>query len=129
MLICLKLKHNIMWIRSFFGVFFRNIWYTYYTKYKGFSFRKEREGMLEFSYVIMDELGLHGKPAGVLAKKAEKFKSKITISKDGKEVNGKKMFGIIGLGIQKGHSVTVKVEGEDEEMAANTLELLFKEYL
>lgn len=85
--------------------------------------------MIEFSYVITEEVGLHVKLAGVLAKEAEKFKSKITISKEGKEVNGKKLFGIVGLGIQKGHSITIKVDGEDEEMAANMLEDLFKEYL
>ena len=43
--------------------------------------------MKEFKYVIKDEQGIHARPAGMFVKEAAAFSSKVTISKDGKEVD------------------------------------------
>ena len=81
--------------------------------------------MKTFDYTITDPEGIHARPAGILVKEAGKFASKITMAKDGKEVDAKRIFGIMGLGVKKGNTVTVKVEGEDEEAAYSMLETFF----
>ncbi len=85
--------------------------------------------MKTFDYTITDPEGIHARPAGILVKEAGKFSSKVTMVKDGKEADAKRIFGIMGLGVKKGNTVTVKVDGEDEEAAFAMLETFFKENL
>lgn len=85
--------------------------------------------MKEFSYVITDPEGVHARPAGALVKEANGFKSKITIEKDGKEADAKRIFAVMGLAAKKGQLLTIKVEGEDEEQALSTIQNFFKENL
>lgn len=85
--------------------------------------------MKTFDYTITDPEGIHARPAGILVKEAGKFSSKVTMVKDGKEVDAKRIFGIMCLGVKKGNTVTVKVDGEDEEAAFAMLETFFKENL
>ena len=73
--------------------------------------------MKEFTYVITDPEGIHARPAGLLVKAAAGFKSDIKIEKDGKAANAKTIFGVMGLGVKKGHEVTFTIEGADEEAA------------
>ena len=51
--------------------------------------------MKEFKYVIKDEQGIHARPAGMFVKEAAAFSSKVTISKDGKEVDAKRILGVM----------------------------------
>ena len=111
--------------------------------------------MKQFKYVITDEVGLHARPAGLLAKKAKEFESVCTIEKGGKSVNITKLMALMGLGVKQGDTVTVTcegaddtklmaimgmgvkkdmevevtVEGGDEEAAAAEMEAFFKENL
>lgn len=85
--------------------------------------------MKSFSYVINDELGLHARPAGMLAKEAKKFGSKITITKEGKTVSATQLMMIMSLGVKKGAEVTVEADGEDEAEAIAAIENFFKENL
>lgn len=85
--------------------------------------------MKEFKYVITDPQGMHARPAGLLVKTAGSFTSNITIAKDGKVVDAKRIFGIMGLGIKNGQEVVITVEGDDEETAATELEKFMKENL
>ena len=71
--------------------------------------------MKEFKYVITDAEGIHARPAGELVKVAKEFSSKITITKDGKSGDCKKIFGVMALAVKCGNEVTITVEGEDEE--------------
>ena len=73
--------------------------------------------MKEFKYVIKDEQGIHARPAGMFVKEAAAFSSKVTISKDGKEVDAKRILGVMGLGVKKGHEVTFTFDGADEDAA------------
>ena len=84
--------------------------------------------MKTFEYTITDPEGIHARPAGLFVKEG-KFASKITIAKDGKEVDAKRIFGIMSLGVKKDNTVTLKIEGDDEEEACSTLEAFFKENL
>ena len=85
--------------------------------------------MISFSFVINDELGLHARPAGMLAKEAKKFSSKITITKEGKTVSATQLMMIMSLGVKKGAEVTVEADGEDEAEAIAAIENFFKENL
>ncbi len=85
--------------------------------------------MKQFSYTITDPEGIHARPAGEFVKAAKAFESKITISKDGKTVDAKKIFGVMGLGAKQGHVIEVAAEGADEDAAAATLEDFLKNNL
>lgn len=85
--------------------------------------------MKTFEYTITDPEGIHARPAGLFVKEAGKFASKVTIAKDGKEVDAKKIFGVMGLGVKKDNTVTLKIEGDDEEAACSALEAFLKENL
>ena len=85
--------------------------------------------MKEFTYTIKDEQGIHARPAGLLAKKAKEFQSTITMEKGGKSVNLTKLMAVMGLGIKQGDTVTVTVEGGDEETSATAMEKFFGENL
>lgn len=85
--------------------------------------------MKTFDYIITDPEGIHARPAGLLVKEAAKFASKTTIAKDGREVDAKRIMGVMSLGVKKDNTVTVKIEGEDEEAAYRALETFLKENL
>lgn len=85
--------------------------------------------MRKFNYTITDAQGIHARPAGVVVKTATGFTSKITIAKEGKEVDAKKIFGIMSLGVKSGQEVVIKAEGDDEDSAIEALEAVFKENL
>lgn len=73
--------------------------------------------MKEFKYVITDEIGIHARPAGMLAKEAKGFSSKITLEANGKSAEVTKLMAVMSLGVKKGAEVTVKAEGDDEDAA------------
>ena len=81
--------------------------------------------MATFDYVIKEER-VHARPAGFLVKEAANYTSSISILKDGKTADAKKIFGIMGFGLKAGDTVTFKIDGEDEEKAAAALEELIK---
>ena len=72
--------------------------------------------MKSFNYTIKDAQGIHARPAGVLVKEAGRFKSDITIEKDGKKADAKRIFAVMGLGVKSGETITVNIEGEDEDI-------------
>ena len=85
--------------------------------------------MKEFNYTITDPQGIHARPAGTLVKETAKFESKITIEKDGKVVDAKRIIGIMGLGAKMGNEILVRMEGSDEEAAYETLQQFFRDNL
>lgn len=81
--------------------------------------------MKTFAYTIKDEVGIHARPAGLLAKKAKEFESVITLEKGGKTAVATKLMAIMGMGVKCGDTVNVTVEGADEEKAATEMEAFF----
>lgn len=73
------------------------------------------------TYTIRNRLGLHARAAALLVKTANRFASEVTIEKDGLEVNGKSIMGILMLAASKGTRITLKVEGRDSVQALQTL--------
>ena len=82
--------------------------------------------MKQFEYTVTEPVGIHARPAGLLTKEAKKYKSTITLTKDGKSVNVLKLMALMGLGVKCGDTVSVTVEGEDGETAAPAMEAFFK---
>lgn len=85
--------------------------------------------MKSFNYVITDEVGLHARPAGLLAKEAKNYASKITLEANGKTAEATKLMAIMAMGVKKDAEITVTVEGEDEEAAAAGMQKFFEENL
>lgn len=85
--------------------------------------------MKQFSYTIQEAVGIHARPAGLLVKEVKNYKSTITIIKGDKSCNALKLMALMGMGVKCGDTVTVTVEGEDEDVAAPALEKFFKEHL
>lgn len=85
--------------------------------------------MKTFSYTITDEVGIHARPAGMLVNAAKATGCKVTVEKDGKSADACKLFSVMSLGIKCGDTVTVKVEGPNEENGVNLLEDFFKRNL
>jgi phosphocarrier protein HPr len=71
--------------------------------------------------LIENKLGLHARAAAQIVKSATAFSSKITLIKDGLEVDGKSIMGIMMLAAAKGSSIYLKIEGKDEEEAMSVL--------
>lgn len=70
---------------------------------------------------FMNDMALHARPTTELIAESNKFKSKITIIKDNIEVNAKSLISVLSLVIDKGDTITIKIEGEDEEEAEKAL--------
>lgn len=66
---------------------------------------------------IVNEQGLHMRPAGVFAKEMTKYKSAVTLDIDGKRINAKSVMLIIAACIKCGTELTVECDGEDEKEA------------
>ncbi|MBR6088476.1 MAG: HPr family phosphocarrier protein [Anaerolineaceae bacterium] len=82
--------------------------------------------MKSFEYTITDPVGLHARPAGVLVKEVKKYASTITITKGEKTVDARKLMAIMGMGVKQGDTVTVTVDGADEDTAFAAIEEFFK---
>lgn len=85
--------------------------------------------MREFKYVIRDAEGIHARPAGELVKAAKEFACSITITKDGKSGDCKKIFGLMGLGVKQGNEVIFTFEGTDEDAAYEAVSRFVQEKL
>ncbi|MDD6762439.1 MAG: HPr family phosphocarrier protein [Clostridiales bacterium] len=82
--------------------------------------------MKEFKYVITDPEGIHARPAGELVKAVKAYESEVNISKEGKTVSAKKIFGVMGLAAKQGQEVVFTIEGPDEDKAAAEIEAFMK---
>ena len=76
------------------------------------------------TFTIRNRLGLHARAAALLVKTANRFISEITLEKDGLEVNGKSIMGILMLAASKGSRITLKVEGKHAEQMLRLMEAL-----
>ena len=89
--------------------------------------------MKQFTYTISDPVGIHARPAGLLAKAAKGLDSTITITitkADGsKSAAATKLMALMGMGVKTGETVTVTIEGGNEEANAAAMEQFFQENL
>lgn len=76
---------------------------------------------MEKKVTIVNETGLHARPASMFVKKASEFKSAVELIYNGEKVNAKSIMGIMKLGLAKGTEVVISTSGEDEEEALNAM--------
>lgn len=79
------------------------------------------------TFVIKNRLGLHARAAAQLVQTANQFSSEVTLFKEGVEVNGKSIMGILLLAAPKGTEVCVSVDGTDEERAMQSIAALIED--
>ena len=82
--------------------------------------------MMRETITILNEHGLHALPASRFVKLAEKFRSDVKIMKDGIEVSGKSIMGILTLACEKGSKVVLTCNGKDEKEAFAALKKILE---
>lgn len=73
--------------------------------------------MIERETEIVNKLGLHARAAAKLVHTAGAFQSRVTVAKDGEEVDAKSILGVLLLAAAQGSTVTIRCDGKDEEAA------------
>ncbi len=76
---------------------------------------------IEKEITIKNRTGLHARPAAIFVQKANKYESDIKILKDGQEVNGKSIMGILMLAAERGAKIKLIISGHDAEKAMKEL--------
>jgi phosphocarrier protein len=85
--------------------------------------------MKEFSYTIKDPLGIHARPAGLFAKNMRRFISEIMVIRGPEGCDAKKLLALMKMRIKTGETVTLRINGVDEEAAAVAAESFLSENL
>jgi phosphocarrier protein len=77
--------------------------------------------MKEVTVTIVNNAGLHTRPAATIVKLASKYKCDFFLTKDGLSINGKSIIGVMTLAAEKGSQIKLTFDGEDEEEAAKEI--------
>jgi phosphocarrier protein HPr len=77
-------------------------------------------------FVVINKLGVHARPAALFVKTANRFTCSIMVSKDGEEVNGKSIMGLMMLAAGPGSKLIVNCEGDDCQEALADIDALIK---
>jgi phosphocarrier protein len=84
--------------------------------------------MIEQTFMIINNLGLHARAAAKFVTTASQFDSEILVSRNDRTVNGKSIMGVMMLAAAKGTEITVQAEGNDAEKALIEIDALIKDY-
>ncbi len=82
--------------------------------------------MITTELIVSNKAGIHARPANLIAKTAQKFDSKITLSNREIEANAKSIMGVITLGATKGTKLILKISGDDERLAEEEIRDIFE---
>lgn len=82
--------------------------------------------MKVIEYTFKSEMALHARPTTMLISEANKFKSDIIIEKDNITINAKSLISVLSLLIEKGDTIKIKIEGPDEDKAADAIKEILK---
>ena len=86
--------------------------------------------MKQFEYTIKDPLGIHARPAGMLAKVAKGFgETVVTVTKGENTVKASQLMKLMGLGVKNGDTITVAAEGPAEDEAIEAVKKFIEETL
>ena len=77
--------------------------------------------MKSFTYTIVDPVGIHARPAGLLVKEAAKNACNVTVAVNGASVDAKRIMGVMKLAAKQGMELTLTFDGADEEAAAASM--------
>ncbi|MCF7924976.1 MAG: HPr family phosphocarrier protein [Candidatus Izimaplasma sp.] len=78
-------------------------------------------------YKIVDEAGLHARPASLLVKEATKFENEIMIEFQDKKMTLKSIMAVMSLGVPRNSMIAIQVDGDDQEEVFNALEKVLVE--
>jgi phosphocarrier protein len=81
---------------------------------------------LKREFVVLNKLGIHARPAAMFVRVANRFTCSILVERDGEQVNGKSIMGLMMLAAGPGGKITVHCEGEDAHQALTDIEALIK---
>src|SRR5437870_11656787 len=81
---------------------------------------------IEKEVPIVNRLGLHARPAAMFVRIASRYRADVWVSKEGEEVNGKSIMGLMMLAAGKGSTLHLRCEGPDADKALEELEELIK---
>lgn len=85
--------------------------------------------MKEIRHIIRDPQGIHARPAGALVKVVSQFSSNILIQKGDKEIDAKRILGVMSLGAKMGEELVFRIDGPDEVKAGDALSDFLRESL
>jgi phosphocarrier protein len=80
------------------------------------------------TFIMIDEAGLHARPASLMSQAASKFTEDITIEYNGKKVNLKSIMCVMSLGVPQGGEITIEVSGDAPEAVFEALEAIMVEH-
>jgi phosphocarrier protein HPr len=80
--------------------------------------------VIEVEVKILNEEGLHARPAGLLVKTASQYKSQIEVEFNGKKVNAKSLLSLMSLGLTKDSAIRIFARGDDAANAVESLQTL-----
>lgn len=83
--------------------------------------------MIQKELKIINRLGLHARPAALIAQTAAGFACEIELTKDNVTINAKSIMGVMMLAAEFGSSIRITTNGSDEVQAAEALEKLFSD--
>lgn len=83
--------------------------------------------MIRREVVVLNELGIHARPASQVVKAAAASPADFWIEKDGQKVNGKSIMGVMMLAAGKGSKIIIEADGEGEEELLDEIEKLIKD--
>jgi phosphocarrier protein len=75
---------------------------------------------------VINKLGIHARPAAMFVKVASRFEAGIIVEKDGEQINGKSIMGLMMLAAGQGSRLRLIAEGKDADTAVAELEKLFE---
>ena len=81
---------------------------------------------IEKEITIVNRLGLHARPAAMFVRISSRYRAEVWVSKDGEEVNGKSIMGLMMLAAGQGSKLLIRCEGGDADKAMEELEELIK---
>ncbi len=82
--------------------------------------------MIEKILTVRNRAGIHARPAALIAQTSNKYASEISLEKDSITVNAKSIMGVITMAAGYNTTLTLKVEGSDEQAAADAIFNLFE---
>ncbi len=75
-------------------------------------------------FTILNRLGLHARPSAMFVKAANRFKAEVWVEKDGEQVNGKSIMGLMMLAAGQGSKLNITCEGSDADRALEEIATL-----
>jgi phosphocarrier protein len=80
--------------------------------------------MTSRTVTVVNQLGMHARAAAKFVHLATRFEARVRVARDGREMDGKSIMGILLLAAARGSSITISADGADEQAAVDALTVL-----